>query len=412
MQSTNKTAIIKPLKAAIVTELRKERTNYNPQTFGNFFKLRDLNDLHHAKDAYLVAILGVFTNDIYNVWGNDEKAFRIKKLLEKKSFDSRQTNELVNKRYGVIIDQLMIETIDYETGEVINLNQACNNIFETMDRNDIFVVVKKEFEGETQFYNQTLYSESDPKSQPRIPRGYTTDKNGNKVPLPLSYGGYSGSKQIYYVNVEYSKGKKRVEKLVGVPVLTATEYANGDKNAILKMLEAEGYTNPVVDDRTIYYNQLIKMKGQKVLIRSANEVCNATQLIVDRKFHQMLRYIEKDNLYALERMENFSTISKEFLFQYLEKMEKFFPLFDSIKDKVQAFVQTKFDSLTNAKKAEYIKKLLVITKSGASRVDMGAELGGGSSLGRLKDKTIVKSEVEWIDQSMTGIYVNKIPAKK
>lgn len=412
LQSTNKTAIIKPLKAAIVTELRKERTNYNPQTFGNFFKLRDLNDLHHAKDAYLVAILGVFTNDIYNVWGNDEKAFRIKKLLEKKSFDSRQTNELVNKRYGVIIDQLMIETIDYETGEVINLNQACNNIFETMDRNDIFVVVKKEFEGETQFYNQTLYSESDPKSPPRIPRGYTTDKNGNKVSLPLSYGGYSGSKQIYYVNVEYSKGKKRVEKLVGVPVLTATEYANGDKNAILKMLEDEGYTNPVVDDRTIYYNQLIKMKGQKVLIRSANEVCNATQLIVDRKFHQMLRYIEKDNLHALERMENFSTISKEFLFQYLEKMEKFFPLFDSIKDKVQAFVQTKFDSLTNAKKAEYIKKLLVITKSGASRVDMGAELGGGSSLGRLAGKTIVKSEVEWIDQSMTGIYVNKIPAKK
>ena len=75
-------------------------------------------------------------------------------MLEKAKLSEKKTNELINKRYGIIVDYLIHG--DYEcanaNGEPIDGNTAYNNVLKTMDRNDISVVVQKNFDGETMFY--------------------------------------------------------------------------------------------------------------------------------------------------------------------------------------------------------------------------------------------------------------------
>ncbi len=399
-----------PIKSAIISQMRKMHTDFNPQIYGNFFKIRSLNDVHHAKDAYLVGVVGLFTKENFPVWGNEEKAYVIKRVLDNGKLNAKKTNELINKRYGIIIDYLKYG--DYScinsNGEVIDGNTAYNNVLKVMDKNDVSVVVKKDFDGKTEFYNQTLYGPKAVSGKSKlIPFRCVRDKDGNKVPLNTEiYGGYSSSNQAYYVNVEYDNGKKRDEKLVGVTALTAKRQANGDENATINALK-EDYKNPVIIGKPIFNNQLICMQGQKVLITAANEVCNATQLFVDVKFHQMLYLIEKDVSVAI-RLENFDELAKDFLIHYLEKLQKHYKLFNNIMQKVEAFVEDGFFKLEPKDKAEYIKSMLVITSRGAGRVDVRKDWNGGSSWGRLSGKTIKRNEVEWINQSITGYYVNVI----
>ncbi len=416
LKGTCETSVVQPIKSAIISQMRKKHTDLDPKKYGNFFKLRNLNDLHHAKDAYLVGVIGLFTNRNFNVWGNEEKAFAIKKVLDSGKLDAKKTNELINKRYGIIIDYLQYG--EYEcintNGEIIDGNVAYNNVLCVMEQNDVHVVVKKEFDGKTAFYDQTIYGVKEVSGKANLKSlRYVTDKNGKKIPLnPEIYGGYSNEYQAYYVNVEYDKGKKRLEKLVGVSALTAKRFANGDKNAIINALLEDGYLNPTIIGKPIFNNQRIKLQGQEVLIASATEVSNATQLLINAKFHQMLYLLEKDDKSVI-KLQDFDVLAKEFLIEYVEKLQKYYPLFDGVRQKVQKFVESGFDALSSIDKAKYLTYMLVITFRGAGRVDVPKEWQGGSSWGRLSGKSIVRSEVEWIDQSITGYYENRIkPANK
>ncbi len=411
-KSVLKTTEVMPIKSAIVTQVRKLHTDKDSEVFGNFYKVRGLNDYHHAKDAYLVAVMGIFTKINFPIWGKEEKAYAIKKVLEKAQLSEKKTNELINKRYGIIVDYLIKG--DYEcanaNGEPIDGNTAYINILKTMDRNDISVVVQKNFDGETMFYKETIYGKPENSGLNNlIPYKYVKDVSGNLAPLDTKiYGGYSSVQQSYYVNVEHGKPNKRKTELVGVSALDALRYKNGDKNAILNALSDK--ENPIIIGKPVYKNQLINYKGQYVTISSATEVTNATQLIIDKKYHKLLYYIEKHPDKAA-KLNNLDDLCNNFVKEYVEKLIKFYPLYNNIALKVKEFATNGFDVLNKEDKIKYISNLLVVTSRGAGRVDMPPKWNGGSSWGRLTGKTIVKNEVDWINQSITGYYVNIIPKK-
>ena len=410
--STTEAKDVLPLKASIVAELRKVHVD-QPICDANFYKLRSLNDFHHAKDAYLVAVMGLFTNKNYPVWGKDEKAYFAKTIIEEYSanLSEREVRQLVNTRCGVIVDKLMHGdfTCWLADDNQVDGNTAYFNMRNVMGKIDVMVVVKKNFGGKPEFYDQNIKSAN----KDLVPLKYVKDKDGNTIPLdPAIYGGYGGVQQAYYLNVEYSKGKKRVCQLVGIPTLVATKYQNGEKQAIENFLKTE-FSNPIVVSKPVYRHQLIVYKGQLVTIASANEVTNATQLVVDAKFHKLLRFVEKAKAYtnARDAVADFDNICMQFVQHYVQKLEKHYPLYASIKDKVKAFCQNGFDALSAEDKASYIKNLLVVTKRGPERVDMDKNkygLGGGSGWGRLGGQTIYKNDVVWIDTSLTGYYVKRV----
>ena len=411
LKSVLKTTEVMPIKSAIVTQVRKLHTDKDSQTFGSFYKVRGLNDYHHAKDAYLVAVMGIFTKINFPVWGNEEKAYAIKKVLEKAKLSEKKTNELINKRYGIIVDYLIHG--DYEcanaNGEPIDGNTAYNNVLKTMDRNDISVVVQKNFDGETMFYKETIYGKPEySKKDNLIPYKYVKDVNGNLLPLDTKiYGGYSSVQQSYYVNVEHGKPNKRKTELVGVSALDALRYKNGDKNAILNALSDK--ENPIIIGKPVYKNQLINYKGQYVTISSASEVTNATQLIIDKKYHKLLSYAEKGIInFKKYNEEYFNKDCEQFFKEYFSKMQKYYPLYKNVMQKLQKYINEKFESSSIEDKLKFIRCMLSITKDGATNM---SSLKLGSAIGRLNDKTIVKNEVDWINQSITGYYVNIIPKK-
>ena len=63
------------VKAGISSVFRMARAE---EGYTEFLKSRNLNDFHHAKDAYLAAVIGYFTRKIYPIWGADPEARTLK----------------------------------------------------------------------------------------------------------------------------------------------------------------------------------------------------------------------------------------------------------------------------------------------------------------------------------------------
>jgi len=401
---------IKFVNSGIVSLFRNVQASEDLEVYGNFLKLRGLNDLHHAKDAYLVSIFGTFTTEVFPTWGQDERALQAKKLLED-GFKKASTKELINDRYGVIIDKL--KSKDYEClktdGEYITGENAYNNIITMMDLNDISIVKLKEEYANSSFYNQTIYS---PKSGINlVSRGTYKNASGESIEMdPKLYGGYSNVNNAYFISINYSKGKKRLSKLVGVPVAVATQAKNiSSDKPIVDYLIGEGFDAPEIVGKPVRKNQLINYYGQDVYITSDNEVVNATQLFVSKKYMFMLKCILDGKIEKAINIPEFKDVAKAFVLEYVEKINNYYPLYKSIGEKILEFANNVLLSMDDKDICKYISNLLIITKSGAGRIDMPKEWNGGSSWGRLSGKTISKNDdnIKWKDCSITGYYRNK-----
>ena len=413
---------VESVKAGLCSVLRKYHTDLNPELHGSFYKLRSLNDFHHAKDAYLVAVIGTF-NRLYFDGSHDYKYNYIKQLIEENKADEKKVKYYVNKRYGVLVDAFCngVYSCVNEDGEEVSSTVAYNNFLSVMDRNDISVVKTVENYGESQFYKQTIYAKPEISGINKLQaKKFIVARDGEKIPLnPEIYGGYSQENQSYYLNVAFDKGKGRESKMIGIPALYAVCDKNGENTAIKKYLEKEGYINPEILGKPVGKFQLIRYQGQLVYIVSDNELSNAQQLTVDRKYSKMLSLIEKElksdkkekTFSAAANIENFDVISKNFVCDYVERVNKYYPLFKAIAQKVKEFVEDGFDSLEAKDKCQYIANLLVVTARGSGRVDMPKPWNGGSSWGRLSGKTVQYNEVDWINQSITGYYTSTVKAK-
>ena len=227
------------------------------------------------------------------------------------------------------------------------------------------------------------------------------------MPLdPKLYGGFSSEKQAYYVSVAHP-GKKGTEyAFVGIPVRIARSYANGNKNAVNDYV-AGLYKDGEIVGAPVRKHQLMIMEGQAVYVVSSTEVSNAVQLTVDRRFHEMLYHIAHGNIEALSKMKDFHAVAHDFVLEYLDKLERFFPMYMSKGKRVEEFIEGAcggFDALSVKDKCEYIKVLLIMTKSKSSMSDMPVKWNGGTSWGRLHNKNIKPDKTEWIDTSVTGYY--------
>ena len=348
------------VRAQLGSQLRRMMTEEEDSiVYGNFYKLRNLNDLHHAKDAYLIGVLGTFTYDYFPMWGQDGCARSLKRFIEDED-NALRTKKLLGERYGVILDMLRYGhyTPCDQNGEAISVDAAFGNICRQMDYNDIAVVKLKEPWANSGFYNQNPVAAGEAK----IPLRYIKDAEGNPIPLnPDIYGGYTGEQCAYYVNIVYPKGKKIETKLVGIPVQVATRAheARDKSGTIIDAYIAEHYPKANVVGKPVFKNQLIDMKGQLVYIVADSEVANARQLVVDKRFARILYAIEKD-AYTEKTIPWIEQDGADFVRQYVEKLRRYYPLYHSIADKVAFFAENGFADLSPQDKGKYIRNLLLL----------------------------------------------------
>lgn len=416
---------VQPIRAKLVSELRHQQEEVGQL---QFIKLRNLNYMHHAKDAYLVATIGMFTTFTFPSWGKEERLLNASHTLKriKDEFKTgnysreKKYNEIVNKRYSLIVDIMKRgvrdDFIEVEEGELINLR--FNNLLKTMNYNDCLLSKKIEKKANANFYDQTIY----PKKRGLIPKKYLKDWNGQLLPLSTElYGGYSSEQIDYMVVVKYeekSKAKQTTKYfLERVPVLVSYQEKT-NPGAVLSYLEKKHkMENPQII-RRVYKGQLIKTEGHYVTIASDKEVTNAVQLVMPVKYSPLIKHAEKLNKvkkeekekYVVDKPETINKLADQFILDYCEKIKKLYPYYIKIADKILKFYNDKSDSdsynkLQLFEKIDFISKLLIITFPDARRVDnMPKEYNIGSDLGRLKKRVNLDNVEEWIYKSYTGLY--------
>lgn len=405
---------IECVKSAMNSQFRYKYMNQNK---AGFYKIRNLNDFHHAKDAYLTAVVGQFTSVACPLWGQDSHNKYLNEAI-KKADKNEDVKRLNRERYGIVLDLMQFGDSTHfevdENGEYKWNDSYYTNIFANMAKNNCLIVKQKELVANAEFYDQTIYS---PKSGKKdlVPLRYL---NGKPLPTKL-YGGYTSVNPAYFVIVKYLKNKKTEYKFIEIPTMIAINDNNENKkihsefvkNYIKKQLN-NGKINleSIEIIKKIYKYQLIDFDGHPCYITGESELNSAAELFVLPKYEKLLYLIEnRDKSHNMKKLndekENYDKLIREFLNYYAGIVKQRSHLYSDIADNMLKIANEDYDKFSYDKKIEYAAKIMRSLSPGAGREDLKKEYGGSSSAGRLS-KSFKPDKVSWIDKSCTGLYEN------
>lgn len=252
-----------------VVQFINANISHNYREKYELYKYRQLNDYHHAHDAYLAAVLGNYKTILFKNKNKKEFIFDYKQSLTTKD------NE--DKCYGIIIDSIE-ENIAKDNGEIVfDANEFKNTVYNTLYNQDILISRKTEiYTGE--FYNQTIYK----KGEGKIPLKQGLDPN--------KYGGYNSINCAYTTLIKYNEKEKEIYKLIGIPIMY---IVNKNKKELIDNYIKESIKNNdyiIIKDK-IPFKSLIKFKGQLCYIVGSNEVCNGVELQLSKEKQIEYKYL-------------------------------------------------------------------------------------------------------------------------
>ena len=437
----NRTVKIITLKSNLVSNFRKEFKLY---------KVREINDYHHAHDAYLNAVVAKAILKKYPklepefVYGDYQKydikryisrskdPKEVEKATEKYFFYSNLLNffkEEVHYADGTIVKR---ENIEYskDTGEIAwNKEKDFATIKKVLSLPQVNIVKKTEIQthGLDRGKPRGLFN-SNPSPKP------SEDSKENLVPIkqgldPRKYGGYAGISNSYAVLVKaiIEKGAKKQQKTVlefqGISILDKINFEKNKENYLLE----KGYIK-ILSTITLPKYSLFEFpdgtRRRLASILSTNnkrgEIHKGNELFVPQKFTTLLYHakrinnpINKDHIeYVKKHRDDF----KELLNYVLEFNEKYVGATkngERLKEAVADFdsksneeICTSFLGAVNSKNAGLFE--LTSLGSASDFEFLGVKIPRyrdytPSSL--LKDSTL-------IHQSITGLYETRIDLSK
>lgn len=411
----------------------------------DILKIREMNNFHHAHDAYIASIIG---NNIIKKYPKMLREFVYKDYIKEFNQRTSGTNENKKNKYGFIISGMGKGYVDNTTGEIISDEMAkveLKRVLDTFDIKDMHITKKLE-ESTGAFYNQTIYSAK-----------YAREKQSNpiniKENLPAEkYGSYSGEIAAYYTLVQYVQKGKKEYKIVGVPVKESLRISN-DKSKLMEFLKTKIECDDLVILKSkLLTNQLLYKDKKPYYLVSSQEIKISKELRLSKE-EQLLTYVvlnpDKVSLKLYMKASNIIKKYCEFncdsiqdeIFNYSEKKKTCIPTdddkqkFKAAKAELENIVTLKaldivYDVLTEKIMKEYFKtvgeklptlkenylaldneekrkviKLLLSLTSGCS-IDL-KPIKGKSSQGRICGQNMNTKwlqDVRFIEQSITGIY--------
>lgn len=222
-------------------------------------KVRELNDYHHAKDAYLNIVVG----NVFDV-----------------KFTQSPAKYIKNKDFHYNLYRMYEKDITRgdQVAWISENDKTIGNIKKWYKRNNVLVTWYS-YKVTGAFYNQ----------QPVIKgEGQVSFKSSNERLSAEKYGGYNSINTSYFALVE-SKGKKgKLQKSIeAVPVYLADQVERDKEVLINYLTNTCGLTNPMIIIPVIKKNTLIKKNGYPLLITGKSNkqitVNNAVELCVNEK---------------------------------------------------------------------------------------------------------------------------------
>lgn len=378
-----RTVSILTLKSALVSNFRKEF---------KLHKVREVNDYHHAHDAYLNAVVG---NLLLTVYPNLKNEFVYGEYSTKCLKDRMKATQ---KRimYGSILKPFLTNEslVDLETGEVLWSNQTIRMIKKVLGYHQMNIVKKVEVQ-KGAFTNETVYPKSN--SAKLIPVKHHLDTK--------KYGGYNSPTIAVIPLIKYQKGKKEIYELVGVPIMELT-FFNQDAQ---HYLENKGFKEAKVIAVLSKFSLFELPDGTKRMLASHAEYQKANQLILSNHSINVLVHSKK----ALNQDEE----SIEFIEQH---KNDFIQLFDEIFEFAKKYLRA--ENKVNALRALYDSNqeydALELAESSLSLLKL-TQVGAAIEfkfLGQKVDRKRYNTkrdkeelfEGELIYQSITGLYETRL----
>ena len=384
----------------------------------DFIKVRELNDTHHAKDAYLNIVAGnvyntKFTEKPYRYLQEIKENYDVKKIYNydiKNAWDKENSLEIVKKnmeKNTVNITKFIKE----EKGELFNLNP----IKKGETSNEIISIKPKLYDGKDNKLNE-------------------------------KYGYYTSLKAAYFIYVEHEKKNKKVKTFERITRIDSTLIKN-EKNLIKYLVSQKKLLNPKIIKK-IYKEQTLIIDSYPYTFTGVDsnkkvELKNKKQLYLEKKYEQILKnalkfvednqgeteenykfiYLKKRN--NNEKNETIDAVKERYNIEFNEMYDKFLEKLSS-KDYKNYINNKLYTNFLNSK--EKFKKLKLWEKSLILREflkifnkntygkyeikdsqtkeklfsfpeDTGRIRLGQSSLGNNK---------ELLEESVTGLFVKKI----
>lgn len=400
-------SIVEPVKARITSEFRDKF---------DFPKSRSINDFHHAKDAYLTAVLGRYLAAKFD---NRKRSVLYERYMkfargfsgnERETRQDRERRELGFVLYGISTDD--------DSGEILENHPRIEAIRRTMRFNDC-LVTKMLVEQKSGFYKITPQK-----------------KDANLSPLkaklaPEKYGGYTGVERAYYVAVRYTKSKKPTSAIVGISIKDSYLIRDNqsDIESIVKKSLGDNSEDIRIAKGKILKYQLINKDGALVRMVSDREVINGKQFKMPFEMEAIFAYLEKsynERSYSkhfidkLNRLtgkelpaENTRLIDNEInawldrIFEYyIETLNSEFRVFHNELKKICS-KKGEFLNLSIANKIKNLTELFMLTRENSTSPKTGKEFDLGDRFGRKANQSFDLNKLQLYHYSITGLKLKK-----
>ena len=293
-------------KAMFVTEFRNRY---------NIFKSRDVNDLHHAKDAFLNVVVGnvLFNRFTQGYWKKDKN---IKILEDKNRVDA---DEDKNEKVTSVVDKVFGRYVwSNQTGEVVWKGwKDVERIQKICYQNSPVISIMPYVNRNGAFYDETIYKKKN--DGEKFKAAFALKEKGPMSSIE-KYGGFNSVNNAYFMVVESVDNKGRIKKTIEcVPIIVEYKYRNDPdkKQKIIKFIEE---TNNIKITRVIKdelkFRSVLKINGGLYMLTA--KTSDSFKVL---KLNQW--YISNSDtgyIKILEKYKNMPQVAKECLKEDGEKL--------------------------------------------------------------------------------------------
>lgn len=391
----------------------KANLNHQMREALKLYKDRNVNDYHHAVDAYLTAFVGQY---LYHRYSGLQSYFVYGKY--QRFFDKKAQQNLKFNRFNFLYDLLSSDEkktiVDKHTGEIIGDRIDLINQIKAVNNYKYMLISHEVTTKSGALYDQTVYP-ANSKKKKLIPI---------KAGKPTSiYGGHSGNVDAYMAIIQVHKKKEDQIKVVGVPVSALdklntleksnrTAYLNELRHVIeqrtskVKKNRKTGKSETVYLDfdilvpKVMYYQLIVDGKVRYLLGSSAYQY-NARQMVLSEKAMKIITGKVHD-----QSDEDYLAVYDEIL----EFVNAYLPLYDknnfrkSLND-----ARPKFAEQSLADKKQLLTNILIGLHDNASNGNL-KKIGIKTPFGMMQTKNgvVMSPNTQIVFQSPTGLFERRL----
>lgn len=357
-----------------------------------FIKCREVNDFHHAKDAYLNIVVGnvyhmKFTNNPLN-FINRKQEYSLNRMFD---FDVERNGECA-----------------WKAGE-----EGSIAIVRKMMRKNNILFTRYAHEAGGELFDQMIR----PKNQ-----GQAMIKSSDSRMTIDKFGGYNKRTGAYFCLVEHTEKKKRIRSIESVLLMYKDMYEADPLAYCQAILELK---EPKIIVKKILINAMVSLNGFRMHIsgRTGDRIIlkNANQLVVAPEeaayIKQIGKYLERcKKAHCDLEITSYDAITEEqnkALYQLL--LDKLQTARYAVKYETPAKTltenQNKFEELNLSDQCKVLMQVLNLFNTTAASADLKllcGKAGIGILLMSKNLETVKNQDLQLIHQSVTGVFEKKI----